>query len=139
LLIAIFSAPLYPPIIGVNMSTLIVSSILVNDTSGKTFNATRFGVQCTVLGYVPKSVDDGARFDVSFQLNGQPFMPPTYTLWSNYSLYLDYDNFNSYITIYPTYWPQNELVYIIDESLLIGHLGNTVRIVQYWGLYLCNT
>lgn len=66
---------------------------------GDLFYPTRFVVDC-VIGYIKKTIDDGARFDVIFEADG----------------------------IYITRFTANSLnpVATLDESYLIGYIGRTV-------------
>jgi len=60
----------YPNIASVVLSDpFISSSRLVQDVMYNTVNATIFSVTCTLSGYPQQVTDDGARFEVSFQMD----------------------------------------------------------------------
>ena len=74
---------------------------MVNDTRSKPINATTFSVNCTV-GYEQQVIDDGARFEVSFQTD------EGFTLYN--------------VTLQST----SVMVVTLRENKLAGHLGKMV-------------
>lgn len=75
------------------------------DDTGKAFTATKFSMKCT-LSYTQQIIDDGARYDVIFESNGQVVY--THTLRSTDS-------------------PMVEM----SETYLVGRVGQTVSF-QLW-------